>query len=433
LRRLAAGRRNEPVKTASAVGHLVYDFSPSERAVVTEVSLLDTTLRDGLQAPAMRVPTLEEKSEFFRLAAEVGFHAVDFAFPANGPRHRAEASHLGRYARLRQFPFDLVCLTRATEEDAVATVELSQAMGATIEAIVFVGGSRLRHLVEGWHLSDLERRISETTKFLVGEGVLVTCAVEDATRTRPEELRRLFKAGLDAGATRVVIADTVGCATPWSAEAIVHFVRERVIAGLGPIGIDWHGHNDLGLAVANSLAAAFAGADRIHVTALGVGERAGNTSAEQLIAVLTSLGVQRWNLRKVPEYCAFASRVLGRPIPVDAPVVGETVHTTASGIHASAIAKALRMNRPDLAGIVYSAVDPAPYGRVPDIVVGPMSGRANVLFALGNVCMGGGDDALIERVLEAAKSKRRVLSAKDIQRIVEKAQSASLKGRRRRL
>jgi 2-isopropylmalate synthase len=202
----------------------------------------------------------------------------------------------------------IVCVVRPRPEDAAAALELSQTAGCAVEAIVFVRGSRPTSEVP-----DLARRLAETSRVLVQEGVSVTCGVEDASRAMPDDLQRLVRTSLHAGATRVAIADTAGCATPWSAEAVVRFVREEIVGPRRPVGIDWRGRNALGLAVANALGAIFGGADRIHVTATGIGRGAGNASAEEMVAVLDSLGVHRWNLAQVPEYTATVSQIFRRP------------------------------------------------------------------------------------------------------------------------
>src|SRR5947208_2784604 len=133
---------------------------------------------------------------------------------------------------------------------------------------------------EEWDVSFIEKQSVEAISFAVKEGLAVTYVTEDTTRSKPDDLRRLFLSAIEAGAKRLCLCDTVGHATPEGAQALVRFARE--VAG-PQIGLDWHGHNDRGLALANALAAGAAGATRLHGCAAGIGERVGNTACDQLL------------------------------------------------------------------------------------------------------------------------------------------------------
>ena len=138
---------------------------------------------------------------------------------------------------------------------------------------------------------------------------------EDTTRAKPDDLRRLYTAAIEAGARRICVADTVGHATPEGARAVIKFVR-KVVAETGEdVKVDWHGHRDRGLDVANALAAVEAGADRLHGTCLGVGERVGNTPIDLLLVNLELLGWSNRDLSRLSDYCKKVHECTGVPYP----------------------------------------------------------------------------------------------------------------------
>src|SRR6185295_19787594 len=178
------------------------------------------------------------------------------------------------------------------------------------------------------------------------------------------------------------IADTVGHATPTGAAAVTRFVQSIVDDCGGGIGIDWHGHRDRDFAIANSFAAMDAGASRAHGTAIGIGERVGNTPMDALLVNLVLMGRREADLSRLVEYCTLVSDVCGVPIPPNYPVVGRDAFRTATGVHAAAVIKAFKKKDAALADAVYSGVPASLVGREQAIEIGPMSGRSNVVFWL---------------------------------------------------
>jgi 2-isopropylmalate synthase len=144
---------------------------------------------------------------------------------------------------------------------------------------------------------------------------------EDTTRAQPETLRKLYTTAIEAGARRICVADTVGHATPNGVRSLIRFLRQVVHATGEAVKIDWHGHRDRGLAIANALAAIEAGADRVHGTAVGVGERVGNVPMDLLLINLQHIGLIDRDLSLLPEYVQTASRAVGVPIPANWPVL----------------------------------------------------------------------------------------------------------------
>jgi 2-isopropylmalate synthase len=202
-------------------------------------------------------------------------------------------------------------------------------------------------------------------------------------------------------------------------QALIHFVIQEVILPSGQdVRLDWHGHSDRGLAVANSLAALAAGADCVHGTALGIGERVGNTQMDQMLVNLKLMGVSPWDeqdLTRLKDYCQLVSRSTGVEIPRNYPVMGEDAFRTATGVHASAVIKAFRKGDQELANSVYSGVPSHYFGLEQIIEIGPMSGKSNVIYWLERKGISPTDD-LVDRIFQCAKSSDRCLTEEEILR-----------------
>jgi 2-isopropylmalate synthase len=275
------------------------------------LEILDETLRDGLQSPSVRHPSLEEKIALVHLMAEVGVAAVSLGYPGAGDRARSDAEALAREVSRSRLRISAKCVGRTCAVDLVPIVEVAQRTGLRLEVGMFLGASPIRRYAEGWRWAELLRMTERWVGFARGHGLRVLFVTEDTTRSRPEDLARLYQAAVRAGAERVCLADTVGCATPPGVRALVRFARATLDAcGGSDVGLDWHGHNDRGLAVANALEAARAGAGRLHGTALGVGERVGNAAIEQLLANAAALGWAEPDLDRLPVYLRAATAAL---------------------------------------------------------------------------------------------------------------------------
>ena len=301
------------------------------------VELNDETLRDGLQSPSATDPPPEAKLHLLHLMADLGVAAVTLGFPAAGPRMLAQTRLLaGELARSR-LPLAANAAARTLEADVVPIASVAQQTGFPIEAAIFIGASAIRRESHGWTLDEMLGLSGRAVEFALREGLPVMFVLEDASRTDPETLRALYGQAIGWGARRLCLADTTGHATPAGVERLVRFVRDDIIAPSGEaIALDWHGHRDRGLAVANCLTAIAAGVDRVHGTALGCGERAGNTEMELLLANFHLMGLPHGDLTRLPEYCRLASQALHLRIPANHPVVGYDAFRTASGIHAAA-------------------------------------------------------------------------------------------------
>ena len=392
---------------------LIYDWNRTTTPPPPTVLLNDETLRDGLQSPSVRCPSIDEKIRILHLMDRLQIDTADIGLPGAGPQVAQDVERLAREivdARLALTPN---CAARTVVADIRPIAEIAQRVGVAIEACTFIGSSPLRQFAEGWGIDQLLRLTEEAIGFAVGEGLPVMYVTEDTTRADPETLRRLYSTAIRAGASRVCIADTVGHATPAGAAAVVRFVAGIVEACGGGIGIDWHGHRDRDFAVINTIAALEAGATRLHGTALGIGERVGNTPMDVLMINLVLMGWIQRDLAPLVEYCELVSRATGVPIPPNYPVVGRDAFRTATGVHAAAVIKALRKHDTELVDAVYSGVPASLIGREQEIEVGPMSGKSNVVFWLEKRGLPV-SDAVVERIFAKAKASASVLEEAEI-------------------
>jgi len=355
-----------------------------------------------------------DKLGLLALMAELGVDDVNIGVPGAGSRFAEECLILAREIVDRRLPLACHCAARTLPEDIAPIAEISQQAGIRVGVGMFIGSSPIRRYAEGWELSLILRRTREAIDFAVKHDVPVMFVTEDTTRSDPETLRQLYLTAIEHGAERICVCDTVGHATPEGTARLVRFIRELV----GPeIGIDWHGHNDRGLALVNAIAALESGADRLHATALGIGERTGNTSMELLLINLQLLGYIQRDLTPLPLYCRMTAKVCNLPVPANHPVVGQDAFRTASGVHAAAIYKAQLKGDVWLADRVYSAVPAALIGRYQKIEIGPMSGISNVRYQLAEYGLEASDE-MIRRILEVAKQSDRVLTEVEVLRLL---------------
>ncbi len=329
------------------------------------VMLDDETLRDGLQSPSVIDPDIDSKLKILHLMDRLGIETADVGLPGAGPRQMEAVERLCREIAEHRLTIKANCAGRTLLVDIRPMAEVMQKTGVPIEACVFIGSSPIRQYAEEWELEDILRHSREAIAFAVREGLEVMYVTEDTTRSQPEVLSRLFRMAIDHGASRICLCDTVGSAIPEGVVNLVTWVQALLDElGVGDeIGIDWHGHRDRGLGLPNTLAAIQAGASRVHGTALGVGERVGNTAMEQILVNLTLLGLRNDDLTCLPEYVETVSRSTGVPIPVSTPIVGRDAFRTATGVHAAAVIKAERKGDSWLADRVYSGVPASIVGR----------------------------------------------------------------------
>jgi 2-isopropylmalate synthase len=396
---------------------LIYDWNLAAEPPIprgTRVLVNDETLRDGLQNPSVHDPTIEDKIEILHLMEALGIDSVNIGLPGAGPRAARDVEALAREIVRSRMRIKPNCAARTVEADIRPIAEISQRVGIAIEAATFLGSSPIRRLVEDWSVDHLERITEQAVKFAVVHGLPSMYVTEDTVRTDPETIERLYATAIRSGARAIVLCDTVGHATPEGAYNLVKFVMEKVVKASGEdIRVDWHGHRDRGLAIANSLAAIAAGARQIHGVALSLGERVGNTPMELLLVNLRLMGLRQNDLSYLRFYCGKIAKATHTAIPPNYPVFGRDAFRTATGVHAAAIIKALRNHDRKLADAVYSGVPAHLVGLEQIVEIGPMSGKSNVLYWLARHGIPENDD-IVNRIYDAAKQSSRVLTDEEV-------------------
>jgi isopropylmalate/homocitrate/citramalate synthase len=381
----------------------------------TPVLLNDETLRDGLQNPSVYDPSIEEKIEILHLMESLGIDSVNIGLPGAGPRAAEHTEALAREISTNRMKIRPNCAARTLEADIRPIVEISQRVGIALEAATFLGSSPIRRLVEDWTVDHLERTTEKAVKFAVDHGLPSMYVTEDTIRTDPATIKRLYSTAIRSGARAVVLCDTVGHANPQGAFNLIKFAIEEVVKPSGErIRVDWHGHNDRGLAIANSLAAVAAGAACVHAAANSLGERVGNTPMELMLVNLRLMNLIDRDLSRLKEYCEKVAKATHTSIPPNYPVIGRDAFRTATGVHAAAIIKAFHSKEPGLADLVYSGVPSSLFGLDQVIEIGPMSGKSNVLFWLERRGVPA-NDTLVNRIFDAAKQSARVLTDDEVQ------------------
>lgn len=398
---------------------LIYDWNTAGNGYphrAEPVELNDETLRDGLQSPSVRDPAIETKIELLHLMDRLGIHSVDLGLPGAGPRACADITALCRTIVHSKLQIRPNCAVRTVKSDITPLIEISMKVGMAIEAAAFIGSSPIRQFAEDWTLDEMLRLTEEAVSYAVQQGLPVMYVTEDTCRATPETIKRLYCTAINAGARRICVCDTVGHITPRGVRNLVPYVRQMIKETGEDIKIDWHGHNDRGLGVINTITAMTSGVDRVHATALGVGERVGNCSMDQLLVNLRLMGYIDNDLTALNDYVRVASEATEVPIAVNYPVFGRDAFRTATGVHAAAIIKARHKGEDWLADRIYSGVPAGMVGRRQEIEVGFMSGMSNVVFWLHEHGLEP-EPHLVEAIFTAAKERNRVLTDEELMEI----------------
>jgi 2-isopropylmalate synthase len=409
---------------ADRVGEFIFDWNEVNRKgrVVTQsFTLFDETLRDGLQNPSVEDPSIDDKLRILHLMEDLGIDEADIGLPGSSKRAFEDVLRLCKEVTDCKMKIRIAAAGRTVVSDITPMIEVSQRAGIPIEVYAFIGSSPIRQYVEQWDVSLIAKRSADAIDVAVKAGLPVAYVTEDTTRSRPEVLSTLFRAAIDHGARRLCLSDTVGHATPDGVRNLIQFTKS-VIAGSGAdVGIDWHGHNDRGLALENAIWALEFGADRVHGCALGIGERVGNAAMELILLNLRLLGQlpSERDLTKLVEYCETVAQAVHWQIPLNYPLVGRDAFRTATGVHAAAIIKAMEKSDAWMADRVYSGVPAGMFGRHQEICIGFMSGASNVNYWLRQRSIEPSDD-LVAAILQSAKAKTHILSNEEVMAIVSR-------------
>lgn len=409
------------MKAAPSESEVIYDWNlrKAKSRPSQAFELFDETLRDGLQSPSVTDPSLDDKLQILELMAANGIRSADIGLPGAGKRAFDDVVAMCRHIQKQKLPIDPGAAGRTVVTDIKPIVDAVQASGQKLVLYTFIGSSPIRQWAEGWDLDFILKSSSDAIDFAVKEGLEVAYVTEDTIRSSPQNLYRLFRNAIDHGAKRLVLCDTVGHATPRGVRSLVEWARSMVEATGEPVKIEWHGHNDRGLAVVNAMAALEAGAERLHGCGLGVGERCGNTSMDLLLLNLKLSGWFEHDLSKLVPYVRKISEALKVPVPFNYPLSGRDAFRTATGVHAAAIIKAKHHGHEWLADRVYSGVPAGAFGRDQTIEIGHMSGMSNVKFWLESRGIPE-SEPMCRAILERAKSCAWTLSDDEVLAVVER-------------
>jgi 2-isopropylmalate synthase len=411
---------------------LIYDWNEKDRrgpVLRKTPRFVDETIRDGLQSPSVKDPSIEEKMALVRLMDKLGIDVVNLGLPGAGKRAQDDVEALLRMIVEEKLSILPNCAARTMAHDIEPIVDISQRVGMAIEVTAFIGSSPIRSYTEKWDEDKLARYTREAMELCVKNNLPASYVTEDTTRSHPRTLDRLFRTAIDAGATRLVLCDTCGHATPDGLRNLLNFTK-ALLRGMGKedeVELDWHGHNDRGHALTLALHALEWGVDRVHGTAMGIGERVGNTSMDQLLInlyLLGQLGPERHDLSVLSDYVEKASTYTHVAIPPSYPVFGHDAFRTATGVHAAAIIKAESRGEHELADRVYSSVPARTFGRRQLIEIGHYSGKSNVIYWLKEH---GYDPTpeLVDYVFDHAKTRDHTLTDAEVRAIVDSAPSAT--------
>lgn len=407
---------------------LVYDWNVAgerpSRPSSRKIEFDDETLRDGLQSPSVTDPSIDEKIRILHYMNAAGVDNADIGLPGAGPHVVRTVERLAREIVDNKLSVYPSAAGRTHENDVRPIIDISQRVGIAIEADLFIGSSPIRQFAEEWDIDWVIAQSANAVKFATDNGIPVMYVTEDTTRAKPEDVEKLYTAAIDAGAKRICVCDTVGHATPWGARTLIRFVvalRDR----LNPdVKVDWHGHSDRALGVINSIAALEAGADRVHGSAGGIGERVGNTPIDLLMVNLKLMGWIDNDLRQLGEYVRFVAGAVRIPLPDNYPVFGHDAFRTGTGVHAAAIIKAKKKGSEWLADRVYSGVPAGMFGLEQIIEVGPMCGLSNVIYWLAQHGYPQ-EESLAKEMFALAKATNHVLSDEELHGCVRHWQAAT--------
>jgi 2-isopropylmalate synthase len=403
---------------------LIYDWNSVEKVAPISpkrrIQFLDETLRDGIQSPSVVDPSIEDKLRLVELANELGIDTMDIGLPGAGKRAVEDVTTIAAHIKSQKLRVKASCAARTHVNDVQSIIDISQKVGIEIEILCFIGSSPIRQYAEDWDLARMLKLSADAIDLGRKYNLPVAYVTEDTTRSRPEILTKMFTTAIEHGAARLILCDTVGHATPDGIRNLIKFTR-NMLDGMGrsDVGIDWHGHNDRGLGVVNSIFAIEFGADRIHGTAMGIGERVGNAALDQILLNLKLLGeLPDHDLTKLVLWCQTASRATRIPIHPQYPLVGDDAFRTATGVHAAAIIKAEKKGDAWLADRIYSGVPAGMFGKEQEIEIGHYSGESNVVYWLKKRGYEPTKE-LVATVLGEAKRGNRVLSSEEIVAVIK--------------
>jgi len=380
------------------------------------IEIDDETWRDGMQGTqVVHHPTTEQKMHYIKTAAELGYvDHFDIGFPASGSLQRDEIVHLIEASKKTNLTFSAAGRGAAVD-DVKAIIEVAQRSGKEVEADLFLDASSLRSNIEQWDRNEKLRQLRRNIVFAKREGLPVMFVPERASATSPQELLEVCVMAADEGVDRIAIADTTGVLTPYGTSKLLRTIFEEIGKKYTNIKFDFHEHQDLNMGIANCITAAMEGVDRLHATARGIGERAGNVELEQLLVVLNLQGFRDVKTSQIQAFAKMAANILSLPIGSHESIVGEKSTETASGVHASTYEKVRKGGN---IAHIYFPYNPEDVGLKPRVRVGPLSGLANVYAYCAELGIRDVTEEKAREILDIAKKNWGLLSEEDIKNVL---------------
>lgn len=383
-----------------------------------KVVIHDETLREGIQSLSIDI-SLDDKIKYLNSILQLPVSSICLGFPASSKMIYDQIDVLIPYVKNRKEDITISCAARTSISDMEPIVKLSQKNGCRIKVNAFIGISQIRQYIEQWNVEYICSLVKNVVNYAKQNGLDICIITEDSTRTSPEILKTVYATAIEAGCKNICFCDTVGASDYTGIRNLFKFINGRIVNGEKGVLVEWHGHNDRGLALENSILAAMLGANVIHATSLGIGERCGNTPLELLLLNLAFMGNFKIDssLKKITEHFRTITDLFGYQIPKNYPVWGEDSFSTVSGIHAAAIYKALDM-KDNIKEKVYSFIEPSILGRQQKVLINYMSGKSNILYwlKLNHVHA---SEKIIANIMKKAKTSITPLSDEDIWEIIK--------------
>ncbi len=356
----------------------------------------DTTLRDGEQAPYVSFNT-KEKIAIAKMLVECGANELEIGIPVMGNDEKSDIKtllSLGLNVRMMTWNRATMKDLEASIECGVKAVDLSVPVSDILIDVKFKGNKNKL-------LNNLEKTISEAKK----EGLFVCIGAEDSSRGNMEFITEIMKLGYELGADRFRYCDTVGILTPLKTYNII-----KKLSSLNLLPIEMHTHNDFGLANANALSGLEAGAISVNTTVIGLGERAGNASFEQILMSLKHLYAKKIDIKSksIKKLTNLVSKASNIDIPLNAPIIGKRLFAHESGIHADGMIKNKK---------AYEPFEAEEVGAKREFPIGKHSGSSTLMYHLKSAGIKAKKDVLrnlVPKIRKIVTKRKKVLNDREL-------------------